>query len=330
MKLVDELRPYISPDARSPNRTALSVEKKVALTLYYLKDMGSLNMTANTFGVARCTVSVIVCQVCEAITSYLGPKYIALPKTEEEMRELVVNFESRHGFPQAFGCVDGTHIPIQQPLENPEDYFSYKMKYTLNVQGICDFEGKFIDVDCRWPGSVHDARVFSNSRINCMFRDGTLPLQYKSLLPGCDRVPVLLLGDLAYTLLPHLMKEFKTCTTNEQVVFNDLLPSSRNPIECAYGRLKERWQILTRAIDMKLEHVPLIIYACFVLHNFCELNGMRLDDDNVQRQIELDKQMQPNTAADRVFSYNSTDGERVRNVITAYINEHLPDHLSSS
>ena len=330
MKLVEELRPYISPDPRSPNRTALSAEKKLALTLYYLKDMGSLSMTANTFGVARSTVSVTVCQVCQAITFYVGPKYISLPKTEEEMRELVVKFESKHGFPQAFGCVDGTHIPIQQPLENSHDFFSYKMKYTLNVQAICDFEGKFIDVDCRWPGSVHDAKVFSNSRINCMLRDGTLPVLYRSLLPGVDKVPVLLLGDPAYTLLPHLMKEFTTCTTNEQVMFNDLLRSSRNPIECAYGRLKERWQILSKPIDMKLEHVPQIIYSCFVLHNFCEVNGMRLDDDRVQRQIELDKQVQPNVGPDRIFSYkyNSVDGERVRDVIAAYIKDHLPDHLA--
>ena len=82
------------------------------------------------------------------------------------MRELIVKFESRHGFPQAFGCVDGTHITIVQPLENSHDYFSYKMKYTLNVQGICDYQGRFIDVDCRWPGSVHDAKVFSNANIN--------------------------------------------------------------------------------------------------------------------------------------------------------------------
>jgi len=39
-KLCDELRPKISPNSKSPNRRALSVEEKVALTLYYLKDTG--------------------------------------------------------------------------------------------------------------------------------------------------------------------------------------------------------------------------------------------------------------------------------------------------
>ena len=103
------MRPLISPDPRSPDRTAVSAEKKLALTLYFLKDTGSIRMTANAFGVAKSTVSIIVHDVCQAITSYLGPKYIRLPRTVDEMRELIVKFESRHGFPQAFGCVDETH-----------------------------------------------------------------------------------------------------------------------------------------------------------------------------------------------------------------------------
>jgi len=113
------------------------------------------------------------------------------------MRELVVKIESRHGFPQAFICVDGTHIPIHQPLENSHDFYLYKMKYTLNMPGICDFEGEFIDVDRRWPGSVQGAKVFTNCRINFMFRDGILPLLHRLLLPGVDKVPLLLLGDSA-------------------------------------------------------------------------------------------------------------------------------------
>ena len=141
---------------------------------------------------------------------------------------------------------------------------------------------------------------FSVTHVNSMFRDGTLPVLYRSILSGVDRIPVLLLGDL-YTLPPNLMKEFTTCTTNVQVMFDDLLRSSRKPIECTYGRLKGKWQILNKPVDLELEHVPQIMHSCFVLYSFCEINGMRLDNDRVQRQIELDKQMQPTVAPDRVF-----------------------------
>lgn len=98
-------------------------------------------MTANAFGIARCTVSVIVLKVCDVIARVLGPKYI----TEQQMKDIVKGMEDKYEFPQAFGCVDGTHIAINQSTENPHDYFSYKQKYTLNVQAVCDWRGLFID-----------------------------------------------------------------------------------------------------------------------------------------------------------------------------------------
>ena len=48
--------------------------------------------------------------------------------------------------------------------------------FSLNVQAVCDFKGYFLDVECMWPGSVHDSKVFANSRIDKMLRDGELPL----------------------------------------------------------------------------------------------------------------------------------------------------------
>ena len=60
MSALDELWTFLRPKANSPNHRALSAEKKRAMTLYYLKDTGSLSMTANSFGVAICTVSSVI------------------------------------------------------------------------------------------------------------------------------------------------------------------------------------------------------------------------------------------------------------------------------
>ena len=138
MKLADELRPYLAPGVGGPRDDVITVEKQLAMTLYFLKDQGSLSKTANAFGVAICTVSVVVRKVCRVLTKHLGAIYIKLPSSEQEMRQEIKQMENKYGFPQAFGCVDGTHIPITQPSENPHDYFSYKMKYTLNVQAVCN------------------------------------------------------------------------------------------------------------------------------------------------------------------------------------------------
>ena len=44
----EQLIPFITLNALSPNYRALSVEKKVALNLYFSKDTGSITMTRNT------------------------------------------------------------------------------------------------------------------------------------------------------------------------------------------------------------------------------------------------------------------------------------------
>ena len=165
----------------------------------------------------------------------LGPELIKFPSTKEEIERITAAFEAKFGFSQVIGCIDGTHIPIKQPNENPHDYFCYKMKYSLNVQAICDEKGLFTDVDVSLPGSLHDARVFAKRGVNKKFQEKLLPGVYRELIPGHFPVPPVLLGDPAYPLLPNLMKEYTHCSSDEEVVFNQMLRSARNQIECSYG-----------------------------------------------------------------------------------------------
>ena len=100
--LADLLRPHIEQrDAHI--RCAISVEKQVALTLYYLADEGRLRKTANSFGISRASCSITICNVSYAITTYLGPDFIKLPLTEESVKEKGQQFYDAHGIP-VFGC----------------------------------------------------------------------------------------------------------------------------------------------------------------------------------------------------------------------------------
>ena len=117
---------YIAPKHNTPNPIAVSSLKKLAITLYYLKDMGSIRVSANQFGVAKCTAARIIHQTCSVIVEHMGPELIKLPTNADEMREKVAQFECKFGMKQAFGAVDGTQIPIRRPSENSQDYFCYK------------------------------------------------------------------------------------------------------------------------------------------------------------------------------------------------------------
>lgn len=189
-KLVNSISHLIEPHTDSFRPDTISAEKKVAMVIYYLKDQGSLRMTANIFGVSVSTLSNSLRAVCKSINEVLGPKLIKFPETVDEIKDATARFEKRFGFPQALGCVDGTHIPIKQPEENAQDYFCYKMKYSLNCQAVCDEIGRFIAVEIRWPGSVHDARVFTNSSVAQKLKNNEAFHQsIQELIPGYRFVP---------------------------------------------------------------------------------------------------------------------------------------------
>ncbi|XP_015770448.1 PREDICTED: uncharacterized protein LOC107348879 [Acropora digitifera] len=114
-----------------------------------------------------------------------------------------------------------------------------------------------------------------------------------------------------------LRLEFPNPHNNEEVIFNNMLRGRRN-------RFKAKWQVLNKCLDMASKSVSIIVYACFFLHDICEMKGVPIYDDIVVWQIAQDKLIQPNTEANRRYSFNSAEGTYVRNVITAMYKEHLP------
>ena len=106
---------------------------------------------------------------------------------------------------------------------------------------LCVTKDMFMDVECSWPGNVHDSKVFANSSINKMFRNGKIPATFQTVIPGCEKVPNYLIGDPSYPLTPFCMKEFDNCNSDEEVILNNMLRSTRNQIRCLFGRLNARW-----------------------------------------------------------------------------------------
>ena len=151
-------------------------KKKIATTLYYLKDQVSLRVTTNLFG----TASVAVHEICSILPKNIAPNLIRFSIEKDDVSEIARKFLKRFGFPQVIGCVGGTHIPIKQPSENSHDCFSYKMSYLICCQAICDAYGQFTNVEIRWPGSVHDARVLANCDVQKGYFTGNLNCFIKS------------------------------------------------------------------------------------------------------------------------------------------------------
>ena len=71
--------------------------------------------------------------------------------------------------------------------------------------------------------------MFGNYALNEMFRDATITKCKRIIVKGGLAVPVCILGDPAYPLLPFLMKEFsKGGKILANVFFGQRLPSVKN------------------------------------------------------------------------------------------------------
>ena len=114
------------------------------------------------------------------------------------------------------------------------------------------------------------------------------------------------------------MKEYANGgSTQREQYFGFRLCGARNVIECSFGRLKARFAALKKDTDINLDDLPLVIYSCFVLHNFCEENKDSVCEELVRTVVSEERRSQP--SAGSVTPSNECEGKRARRVLTKYL-----------
>ncbi|XP_041769569.1 putative nuclease HARBI1 [Anopheles merus] len=154
-------------------------------------------------------------------------------------------------------CVDGTHIRIIAPHENPTDYYNRKGFYSLNALMICDHRSLIRFVDARWfCGSDHDCYIINSSPISSY-----LDNKWNS----GERIKI-----LAYPAKPWLIKPNRNpASGSSEVLFNTQHANARSIIERTIRALKNRFRCIHA--ERQLHYTPKKcvknVKVCYILHN---------------------------------------------------------------
>ena len=134
-------------------------------------------------------------------------------------------------------------------------------------------------------------------------------------------MPLLILGDLAYPLLPWLMKPYSDTghLSQKQVEFNHRLSRAHMVVENSFGRLKGRWRSLLKRNDTDVSFMPTYVTAYCILHNICEVHNDGFNEEWLPQGTSV------NSAGDQ--SLDIIQATRIDNAST--IRDQLKDYLCS-
>ncbi|XP_046744295.1 putative nuclease HARBI1 [Diprion similis] len=257
--LVNHLRPHLERDRSH----GLSVECQVlcAVRFYavgsYQRAIGQDFMVAiSQTAVSRCLKSVSA-----AINDHLLQQWVKFPATPQQREEARRKFpRAPQPFTGAIGAIDRTHIAILSPQEHEEAYVNHHGYHSLNVQMVCDPNLRILNVNARFPGSRHDAAIWTQSPVRTLME----------MCYGDGEHGTWLLGDSGYPLKPWLM----TPITNARVgtaefAYTTAHCKARSVIERCFGVLKVVWRCLSQQRVLMYDHEAAgrIVNACATLHN---------------------------------------------------------------
>ncbi|CAM4567585.1 unnamed protein product [Lepidochelys kempii] len=265
MELCDLLSPALKrKDTKM--RGALTVEKQVAIALWKLATPDSYRSVGNQFGVCKSTVGAAVLQVANAIIDQLLSRVVTFGNVQT-----IVDGFTALAFPNCDRMIHGTHIPILAPEHRGDQYVNHKEYFSMVLQALVDLKGHFTDVSVGWPGKMHDTHIFRNSGLFEQLQEGTYFPDQK-ITVGDVEIPIVILRDPVYPLMPWLMKPYACTLDSSKEQFSYRLSKCRMVVECAFWTFESALAQFTQ-LDLSATNIPVVIAACCVLHNICESKG---------------------------------------------------------
>ncbi|VDN37303.1 unnamed protein product [Cylicostephanus goldi] len=153
-------------------------------------------------------------------------------RDENFSRTSAAAFARTGPFPNIIGAVEGSCMRIQKPAHSGWQYYCRKGFTALNVLAAVDAHGRFVYINANFPGSVHDASVYSASQVRYAFEEGAVPHGYSFI------------GDSGFANGNDVITPIRNPATRQEVSYNRWHSKMRVIVECTFGTWKRKFAIV--------------------------------------------------------------------------------------
>ncbi|XP_068121499.1 uncharacterized protein [Hyperolius riggenbachi] len=265
-RLLGIVRPYTQKEDTCM-RKAITAEQRLMATLHCLATGRRLQDLKFSTGISPQGLGLIIPETCAAIVECLKDDYMKLPNSPEGWMAIARDFKELWKFPNCGGAVDGKHIRLVAPPDSGSMYYNYKGFYSVVLMALVNARYEFVMVDIGALGRMSDGGVIDNTSFYRKL--GAKELGLPSNAETEFGLNFVFVGDEAFALHENLLKPFPQKGLDyPHKVYNFRLSYARRVVENAFGILANRFRVLHTAINLHLDKVDVVVYACCMLHNF--------------------------------------------------------------
>nr|CAI5850903.1 unnamed protein product [Callosobruchus analis] len=220
-------------------RVSITPLEMLAITIRYLGSGCDQLDLHSSYRIGHTTIGKIVRKVCKAIWETLRETSFP-PLTEERWKQISEGFEKHTQFPNCLGAVDGKHVRIRKPKMSGSLFHNYKNYFSVVLLAIADSNYEFIYIDVGAFGKDSDKKW-------------KITIYIFQKVPGTEmpNIPLMFIGDEAFSLSKHAMRPFSGKVLSEKKrIFNYRLSRARRNVESAFGILSNKWKLFHKAINV--------------------------------------------------------------------------------
>lgn len=258
--------PWFKQKRDCTGKLGLTSLQKICCAVRMIATGNSGDDMDDRYRLAESTAIKSMKRFCNCIVEIYGADALRSPNVDDMRDLLAESTDSR--FPGKLGSVDCMHIVWKNcPTAWAGMYTGKEGQPTIVLEAIADHRRRFWHLYFGLPGSLNDINVYDRSPIHERTLSGESPRVTYEVNGNVYTIPYWL-SDGIYPTHHCLIQAIKQPTNEKQKLFTTLQESIRKEVECAFGILQAKFQIVARPLRLwKRADIHRVVKACVVLHN---------------------------------------------------------------